>query len=525
MSDNTTNITLLVTSDVHGNIFPTTYRDHEPAPHGLARTASLIKEIRGEKENVLLLDNGDMIQGTPLTYHHAKYRSDEDNPMIRCMNELRYDAAVIGNHEFNYGLAYLQSAIQLADFPYLCGNILDGTKKEPVFGKPYEIKQVDDVKVAIVGVTTHFIPNWEDPNHIEGLVFEHVLESTRRWVKEVREKEQPDVMIVAYHGGFERDLETGEPTESLTGENVGYEICHSIEGIDILVTGHQHRSLAEKVNGVTIVQPGSTGAFLGEVSIAVEHIHNGKKTVTSNSKLHQVTNDILPDQTILNLVSSYERETQIWLDQPIGQIEGDMMIHDAFETRIQDNPFIEFINKVQMDAADVAISSTALFHNASPGFPQDITMRDIVSNYIYPNTLKVIEISGADMKQALELSASYFALDEDGELKVSRSFLEPKPQHYNYDMWEGIEYVLDISREIGDRVGKLAIKGIPVAADHMYQVVMNNYRAAGGGDYVMFKGKEVLREITTDMTELIADYISKRNIIEATCNQNWQVIK
>lgn len=525
MPDKTTNITLLVTSDVHGNIFPTTYRDHEPAPQGLARTAALIKRIREENEHVLLLDNGDMIQGTPLTYHHAKYRFDKDNPMISCMNELGYDAAVIGNHEFNYGRPYLQSAIQLADFPYLCANILDEAKKEPVFGKPYLIKQIEDVKLAIIGVTTHFIPNWEDPHHIEGLAFEHVLESTRKWVKEVREKERPDVLIVAYHGGFERDLETGDPTESLTGENVGYEICHSIEGVDILVTGHQHRTLAEKVNDVTVVQPGSNGAFLGEVSIAVEHSYNSRKSVVSESKLHDITNEIDPDETILNLVSSYEEETQKWLDQPIGKIEGDMIIHDAFETRVKETPFIEFINKVQMDAAGVAISSTALFHNASPGFPQNITMRDIVSNYIYPNTLKVIEISGADMKQALELSATYFTLDEEGQLEVSRSFLEPKPQHYNYDMWEGIEYTLDISREVGDRVQGLSIEGSPVVADQMYHVVMNNYRAAGGGDYIMFKGKRVVREFTTDMTELIADYISKRKVIEATCNHNWRVSK
>ncbi|QXE01256.1 bifunctional UDP-sugar hydrolase/5'-nucleotidase [Terribacillus sp. DMT04] len=525
MSENTTNITLLVTSDVHGNIFPTTYRDREPAPLGLARVATLIRQIRQEKEHVLLLDNGDMIQGTPLTYHHAKYGAAEDNPMIRCMNELRYDAAVIGNHEFNYGMPYLQAAIQSAAFPYLCSNILDKTKKEPVFGKPYKILMANGVKLAILGVTTHFIPNWEDPNHIEGLAFEHVLESTRRWVKKVREEEQPDVLVVAYHGGFERDLETGSPTESLTGENVGYEICHSIEGIDVLVTGHQHRTLAEKVNGVTVIQPGSTGAFLGEVTIDVEQLHNKKKSVTTESTLHPITNEIEPDEQLLTLVSSYENETQKWLDQPIGKIDGDMIIHDAFETRIKETAFIEFINKVQMDAAGVDISSTALFHNASPGFPQDITMRDIVANYIYPNTLKVIEITGADMKQALELSATYFSLDEDLELEVSPSFLEPKPQHYNYDMWEGISYTLDISREVGDRVQGLSIKENPVLADETYQVVMNNYRAAGGGDYIMFKGKPVVREITTDMTELIADYISQRKVIEAACNHNWQVRK
>lgn len=211
------------------------------------------------------------------------------------------------------------------------------------------------------------------------------------------------------------------------------------------------------------------------------------------------------------------------LDQPIGQVQGNMQIKDPMQTRLHDHPFIEFINKVQMDAAGADISSTALFDDRSKGFSSQVTMRDIVSNYIYPNTLKVIEITGKDMRQALERSASYFSVKKDGTPMVNPAFSVPKPQHYNYDMWEGIKYTIDLSKPFGSRITNLMYKGKPVQDDSNYQVVMNNYRAGGGGDYPMFKGKRVVRDIPIDVSELMANYILKRGTIQATCDQNWRV--
>jgi len=150
-------------------------------------------------------------------------------------------------------------------------------------------------------------------------------------------------------------------------------------------------------------------------------------------------------------------------------------------------------------------------------------MRDIVSNYIYPNTLKVIRISGQDIKEALEQTAQYFTI-ENGKIKVNPAFSYPKPQHYNYDMWEGIEYELKISNPIGQRVIHLNHQGAPLQLDQQYDVVMNSYRASGGGNFNMFKQKPVIKDIPIDMTELIANYIRERKIIKATCNNNWKVV-
>ncbi|SCB69537.1 bifunctional metallophosphatase/5'-nucleotidase [Bacillus mycoides] len=519
-------LNILLTSDLHGTVYPIHYQDNSQADIGLAKISTLIKKERSQNTNVLLIDNGDFIQGTPFTYHYATYEKDMENPMSLLANYLEYDIAIIGNHELNYGMDILNNAVATANFPYLSANILDKNRKEPYFGKPYITKHIEsNIKIAILGVTTHYIPHWEQAHHIKDLQFEDAFETTKKWVSYIRKHEKPDLLVVAYHGGFERDLQTGVPTEVLTGENQGYAMCHEIEGIDILLTGHQHREIAHTViNGVTILQTGCNGHSVGKVTVTFEKAEQkwGKKE--SYSELLPVQG-IAADQDVLSLVANYEEKTQNWLDKPIGLIYGDMQISDAMQTRLQDHPFIEFINKIQMDIANVSISCTSLFHNTSPGFPKHVTMRDIVSNYIYPNTLKVIRITGADIKDALELSASYFTLKADGSIIVTPTYIEPKPQHYNYDMWEGISYVLNISKPIGERVESLQYKGAPLNINEEYDVVMNNYRASGGGNFFMFQNKLVVKDIPTDMSELIANYILKHKRIEATVNHNWKVIK
>lgn len=518
-------LVILETSDIHGNIYPINYGNNQETNSGLAKIAHLIKKEKQKHENTLLIDNGDVIQGTPLTYHYAKFLSDKKNPMISILNSMDYDAAVIGNHEFNYGMGLLRKSVTESNFPWLSANILSEETDEPVFGRPYFVKEFDNgLRVAVLGVTTHYIPNWENPNHIEGLQFEDAFETTKKWIKFLQEHEKYDLLVVSYHGGFERDLASGEATESLTGENQGYRLCHEAEGIDVLLTGHQHRRIAEQVNGVLVVQPGFNGQALGKAAIQFQFVGGQWKVISKTAEIVEIDGEVAAEEDILALAEESERKTQVWLDQPIGEIIGDMSIQDAFEVRLEDHPLIEFINKVQMDAAGVDISNTALFHNESPGFAPHVTMRDIVSNYIYPNTLKVIRISGQDIKDALEKCATYFIVDEQNEINVNPAFVEPKPQHYNYDMWEGIEYELNISKPVGSRVVKLNYKEKPMELSKQYDVVMNNYRAGGGGDYEMFKGKPVIKDITVDMTELLADYFLKRKNITATCNHNWRVI-
>ncbi|MGN8645890.1 bifunctional metallophosphatase/5'-nucleotidase [Gracilibacillus sp. HCP3S3_G5_1] len=496
-------VSICVTSDVHGYIMPTNYRNDQEVPIGLAKTATIIKKIQ-EKTDTILIDNGDFIQGSPFTYYFAKKQPDQPSPVIKVANQLNYDLAVIGNHEFNYGMDYLRKTIKAANFPWLSANIIDKRTKEPFLGKPYLIKEIAGIRFAILGLTTHYIPNWEDPNHIANLYFEDACQSAKQWVAKIRETETPDVMVVSYHGGLERDPVTGEPTEDITGENQGYQICQEVEGIDILITGHQHRYLTEKINGVTVVQAGNNGQAIAEIALMFDQ---SIQSITAT--LHYVDEQTLVDQQVATSIREDERAVQAFLDQTITTVKGDMVISDPMDVRLHGHPFINYINQLQLNVSQADISCTALFHDQSPGFPKHVTMRDIVANYIYPNTLKVLTLTGSDIKEALEKSASYFQV-KNNQIVINPTYLKPKPQPYNYDMWQGIYYEVNLSNPLGQRVITLEYQGEPLDVRQEFHVVMNNYRASGGGDYHMFKKKEVVKDIPIDMTELIANDLLKR---------------
>jgi 2',3'-cyclic-nucleotide 2'-phosphodiesterase/3'-nucleotidase len=531
-------VAILTTSDIHGFIQPYSYTEGGPSDLGFARTASLIvKERSIWGDHMLYVDNGDNLQGSPLAYYQAKVDSSGENVMISSLNAAGCNAAVVGNHEFNFGLSYLREAMRQSFFPWLSANILSEASGEAAFGTPYLIHDTPDgIRIAVLGLTTAHIPVWELPEHIEGLRFVNPVECAQRWVPYLRNQKGADVVVVAYHGGFERDLQTGEPTETLTGENQGYALCQGVEGIDVLLTGHQHRQIDNAMlNGVCVIQPGTQGQCLGRVILELEldeeaqtanHLPGAKRgwNVVSTHADLLPAGEVEPLDRILELTAPVEAALQRWLDQPIGETAGNMRITDVRQTRLEEHPFIEWINRVQMEVSGAAISCTALFDDSSPGFEKRISMRDILANYKFPNTLRVLRVTGRDIREALEKSAEYFRLGENGRISVSPAFLLPKPQPYNYDMWEGIEYVLDVFRPYGERVVRLEIDGAPLLPDAEYDVVMNNYRAGGGGGFDMFRGKPVVRELQTDMAELLADYIRAKRIITASVNHNWKVI-
>lgn len=517
----TLTLTILHTSDLHGNIFPINYATNKPSDVGLAKIYTLVKAVRSENPNVLLIDTGDLIQGTPLEYYHARIENDSPDPMVLVMNHMGFKASVLGNHEFNYGMNILKKAISEAEFPFLSANIVKKGTDQPYF-KPYVVLEVSGVKVGLLGLTTKFIPNWEDPKNIAELDFLDPVEVAKKYVKILREEEKVDVVIVGYHGGLERDPESGEPTEELTGENQGYQLLQEVPGIDALLTGHQHRSLAVMIKGVPVTQPSNWGQELGRIDLVLDNSSGSWKIVDKKVTLLS-TKGVEADQEILSLAQSYEDKVQKWLDQPIGWAEGDFYVEDPLSARLEDHPLIEFINRVQMYYSKAKISSAALFNNDIKGWKEGpITLRDINAVYIYPNTLKVLKVTGKDIKDALELSASYF--DYDGnEITVNKSWVEPKPRHYNYDMWEGIHYIIDVSKPVGQRIVDLTFEGKPVEMDKEYEIVLNNYRAGGGGGYTMFKGKPVVREVMMEVAELMADYVMQHKTIRPTVNHNWYV--
>lgn len=516
----TRQIVILQTSDLHGYIYPIDYATNKPANQGLAKVASVIKEQREKygEENVIVIDTGDLIQGSPLEYYHAKFDNSDVDPMVLVMNHLKFAASTIGNHEFNYGLDVLNKAINEAEFPFLSANITD--EFDTPYFMPYHIVDLNGVTVLILGLTTKFIPSWEDPRNISGLNFKDPVEIAKLYVEALRDI--ADVVVIAYHGGLERDPATGVPTEPLVGENQGYELATQVPGVDVLLTGHQHRSIATKIGNVAVTQPSNWGKMVGKVTIKLEKNEDDERWVVKEVIPELIDTSKYPaDPEVLELAKPYEEKTQKWLDTPVGMAKGNFWISDPFAARLWDNPLIEFVNKVQMYYTGAKISSTALFTNDVKGWKEGpITLRDINAVYIYANTLKVLKVKGKDIKDALERSADYFVF-EDGVAKENKAWIEPKVQRYNYDMWEGISYKIVLNRPKGDRIVDLMFEGKPIDMDAEYEIVLNNYRAGGGGGYEMFKGKPVVREILIEMAELMSNYVLEKKEIEATLDNNW----
>lgn len=514
-------ITLFETSDIHGYLFPTDYqtRKHE-AEFGLFKIASLLESERASLEGPsLTIENGDVIQGSPFSHYIVKEKK-EASIIMNAVNRCQFDAGIVGNHEFNYGLDYLKSAVKTADYPYLCANILN-VKGEPAFGQAYKLFEKEGVKIAVLGLTTPYIPNWEHPENIEGLEFKSAVECAKEYVPDLRK--QADVVVVSYHGGFEKDLKTGENTEIQTGENEGYALLHEVEGIDVLLTGHQHRVIAEKINNTAVVMPGDKGSYLGKVTLELEKMNGQYQLINSIPEVLS-TKAIPVHQIISEEFQAINNEVEDWLDSPIGEVEGNMIIDDVEQARRVEHPYVEFVQNVQMHYAKCDISGTALFNNQAKGFGEKVTMRDVVLNYIYPNTLAVLRVSGADLKAALERSATYFVLNDSGDIIVNPQFMNPKPQMYNYDMYEGIEYTIDVSKEMGERITELNYKGNSVMPQDNLEIVINQYRAVGGGDYNMFDASKIVREVTIPMNELMGDFFSQFTPVTARANKNFKVI-
>lgn len=482
-------IKILATSDIHGYVMNYRYSDNKITNIGLARLAALINKIKDE--NTVIIDNGDTIQGSPLTYYHHLYHENEINPLALCLNKIGYDYINLGNHDFNYGRDVLARYLKNLDAKCITCNINDDKNE---FNFSYDIKDFGHTKLAFIGLTNNFIENWEIKSNIEGLTFYNAFDKLKELVNLLRNK--VDYIIGVYHGGFEKDLITGIDQSNGTTENLGYKMCQEIKGLDVLISGHQHRSIATKLFDTVVTQTAQNGQELAAIVIDVE-----QKTI----KAELLSTDEV-DNDCIALINERERQCQKWLDQNIGRLDQDnCKVNDGFEARLHNHNIIQLMNQIQKDYTNADVSAVALFNDAV-GFNQDITMRDIVSTYVYPNTLVKVEINGKILKRYLEQAARYFTVI-DGKISINKDFIEPKPMHFDYDLVSGIDYVIDPSKDFGCRVFDIYYHGHLLQDDEILTIVVNNYRISGGGNYWMLKEGKVLQDDGKEMVEILAEYL------------------
>ena len=493
------------TSDLHGYVYPTNYVKEQQL--GILKIGSYILNDQKNYDASLKIDCGDLLQGSALAHYLSKQKLDK-NPILEGLEFIGYDAYVIGNHEFNYGLEYLNNSYKHVEDKIINSNI-EGLEFNT---KPYKIFNFNGFRVACIGFTTSFIPNWEHEKNIINLKFLNPVEMYGKYEKELKEK--ADYIIVCYHGGFEKSLDgTNTPTEKLTKENQGSELLEKYNSINMVLSGHQHRSFITMINGVLCSQP----------------LHNGQKF--SKIILDTETNEVsyeLVDVSLLNdeinedmekIFNNIEAELKDYLDREIGCFDKDIVIDDIFEARLKGHPFINFLHQVQLESSEADFSALSLFDSAI-GFKKNVSIRDILINYPYPNTLMVLKVKGDKLKEAIEKAATYFSI-EDGKIKISDSFLIPKVQNYNYDMFAGLEYEIDLSRDFGNRVISMKKDGKDIDLDKYYKVVMNNYRATNTSIYPSYEGAEVIKEINVDVSELIINYFLKHHNVKVIQQSNY----
>ncbi|MHD0398534.1 bifunctional metallophosphatase/5'-nucleotidase [Staphylococcus simulans] len=495
-----TQIAFYIVSDVHGYIFPTNYQEKQQLPMGLLHAEQLINQDKIHYPLHVLIDNGDFLQGSPLGHYLAK-ELGSSKQLADIYNHFKFDVGIIGNHEFNFGLPYLKETLASLNYPVLSANILKNG--QPFTGQGVHYIERGGLTIAIIGLTTQTIPLWEKASHIEGLTFESATTALSHWLPEV--KDNADIVAVCYHGGFERDLNTGAPTEMFTGENEGYALLEQYhQDIDVFITGHQHREIAETVYGIPVIQPGTKGEKVGKIILDIENgkIQKAETSLLSNETLTPTSNN---DNVFTKNMAALEAEVNAWLDVSIAKLDETMIVDDAFVARTTPHPYINFLNYILMEVSGADIAASALF-DLSSGFKHEVTMQDILNNYPFPNTFNVLELTGQAIKDALELTAQYFSIKE-GQVTVNPEFIYPKPQHYNYDIYSGISYTIKVSNPMGSRVVQLDYKGAPLNMEQTYKVVLNNYRATGGGNYPMFSPDKIIKDIQIEGAQLIIDYL------------------
>ncbi|MDQ3665319.1 MAG: 5'-nucleotidase C-terminal domain-containing protein [Acidobacteriota bacterium] len=513
-------ITVLGTTDLHGNIYPVDYYTNNPDNRGLAKVATLIKRARKENTNTLLVDSGDTIQGTPLQYYHNKKNNTPPDPMMLSMNLLGYDALAVGNHEYNFGLKVLEKARSEAKFPWLSSNTYErGTNKTHY--QPYLVKDVSGVRVGILGLTTPGVTVWESTQNYAGLDFREPVSEARKWVSALREKERVDVVVIAMHMGLEEDLRSGEINPGqVPNENRAVAIAKQVPGVDVIFMGHTHRDVpALFLNGVLLTQANHWGRQLARADLYLQKEAGRWQVYAKSARTIPVDDKVEADPEILKLIEPYDRETQAWLSRVIGESAADLTARQA---RFRDTAILDLIQRVQLEAGNADVSMVASFNPAARINKGPITVRDIAGLYVYENTLVVLEVTGQQLKDALEHSAKYFRAYEPG--KTAAELVEEKIPAYNFDIAEGVSYVLNITQPLGQRIQDLSFRGKPLAPSQKLKLATNSYRVNGGGGYTMYKNAPVVYRSSEEIRELIIDWVERYQTIPIEPTNNWRIV-
>ncbi|WP_112587071.1 bifunctional metallophosphatase/5'-nucleotidase [Micromonospora noduli] len=552
----TWDLTLLGTSDTHGNVYnwdyyrDAEYDDSKQNDIGVAKLATLINQIRRERRGkaTLVLDAGDTIQGTPLATYYAKQEpitaTGEKHPMARAMNVIDYDAVTLGNHEFNYGLPLLDLWIRQLGFPALAANAVNAKTGKPAF-LPYVIKKVSlgfaapTLRVGILGLTNPGVAIW-DKGNVEGkLRFDDMIATAAKWVPIMRAR-GADLVLISAHGG---DSGTSSYGPELPNENPVALIAQQVPGIDAILFGHAHNEVVERFvtnertgTQVLLSEPSKWGQRLTRMDFTLSR-ERGRWTITKKAATMLNTNTVVEDPKVLAAVRAQHQKTIAYVNQVVAQATVEM---STVESRYKDTPILDFINHVQAETVTKALAGTQyadlpVLSQASPFsrtavFPAgDVKIRDVAGLYVFDNTLEAVVLSGAEVRTYLEYSAKYFrTLAPGAPVDPEQISDSPAVPDYNYDVISGLDYDIDISKPVGQRITRLVLAGTdtPVADNAQFVVAVNNYRRSGGGNFPGIVKTQVYNA-QQEIRQLLIDWAQAKGTIDPAdfFQPNWRLVR
>lgn len=512
-TERTTTLTVLFTSDVHGRVLPFDDVRERPAGGSLAQVATLVRRVREETRNVIVLDGGDAIQGTPLAYYGiAAPGADGRDPTVAGMNLVDVDAAVLGNHEFNFGLDVLRRSIAQSSFPWLAAN-MEGARGAGLKVGDELIIERGGVKVGVLGLTNPNVPHWDPPGHWRGLGFLDPVETARLRVAPLRAK--ADLVVVVAHTGFERDLDTGEGDDS-EHENFAWRLAQ-LEGIDLLLTGHTHRDIPPRRFGRTVVaQPGRWAERVTRVDFSLTRAGRRWRIEGWRGR-NLATGEEGADRRVTAAVADLHERVGRELSRPLGTLAAPLRLAGA---PTSDDPSVDLVHAVQLEASGAQLSLAAPLGMRAEFPPGPLTPRLAHALYPYPNTLVVVRLTGAQLRDVLEHAVhGWVGVECDASGCVARR--DARVPVYAFDTLAGGTYFVDPQAPAGTRVRGLRVGGRPVGAEDTFTVAINSYRAVGGGHFPHLDTAPRVAEIDRPMVELLIEHFQRLGTLTPGADDNW----
>lgn len=531
---------LVETSDIHGNYYPYNFISQSEWSGSLARVHSFVQKLREEyKDNLILVDNGDILQGQPSAYYYNYIDTTSTHLCSEVMNYMGYIAGNMGNHDIETGRPVFDRWIKSCDFPVLGANIIDTTTGE-TYVKPYVVVERDGVKVVILGMITPAIPVWLSENLWQGLRFDDMEETARKWMKIIREKEQPDVVVGLFHAGQDA-LRMADKYN----ENASLAVAQNVPGFDIVLMGHDHVRECRKVvnvagDSVLIIDPASNGIVVGDIDITLK-LKDGKvQSKQVDGMLTEVKNYGISDTFIKQFDSQYDA-VQKFVSKKIGTFSEDITTRPAY---FGPSAFIDFIHLLQLDITGADISFAAPLSFDAQIKKGDVHVSDMFNLYKYENMLYVMKLSGQEIKDFLEESYAAWTqqMKSPGDAmlwfkETPRAEAEDRASFqnfsFNFDSASGIIYTVDVTKPKGQKVTILSMaNGKPFNKKQIYKVALNSYRGNGGGE-LLTKGSGIPQEelkgriifsTDKDLRYYLMNYIEKKGQLDPHALNQWKFV-